>query len=245
MNTHFELEDVGKYKHICVRNAFADGEEKENFFLARQSETAEGLYSFGTNLIKNKFLSVYCNSHFASKSKQHSLYRHLELREDWKRRLLDILEQYENKEEVPMRLVIQNVYHQINIQKSFKQHLLCYKINNEKSLDMYGIFTRILFPIERIQGDITTMYKYKEKYIVIREFINNRIYVIDFFDNQYRNQIWTDFHSEKKYCNLNITFVEQESEYYQTIYLADEKRINVILDKKSSETERAIAKGIR
>ena len=117
MNAHFELEDVGKYKHICVRNAFADGEEKENFFLARQSETAEGLYSFGTNLIKNKFLSVYCNSHFASKSKQHSLYRHLELREDWKRRLLDILEQYENKEEVPMRLVIQNVYHQINIQK--------------------------------------------------------------------------------------------------------------------------------
>lgn len=245
-NNHFRLEDVGKFKYILVRNSFSDNEEDDIFWVARYSNDIERFYGKTFHkILVNHFELIYTSKTIAHKTKQYSIYRLLELKEDWEKALLNVLDQYERKEDVSIRKVIECVYNQVSIKHSYKHHLLCYKVNNEKSLNMYGIMTRILFPIERIKGDITTMYKYGEKYIVIREFIQNRLYVIDFFNTKYRDCLWKEFKEENKYCNLHITFVQQDSDYYKAVYLADEERIKIILDDNATEKDRAIAKGLR
>lgn len=242
MKKPFRLEYIGEAKYLAVQDIWYNDEPHELYLLNWSDEENTLLTAKDVGYTSR----VYCSfPQYDKEIKSGSAREVWKRKDDWRECLLAEIEKYDDMEQVNLFEALQSAYTLVKKSKLANTEFRV-MVNNDPThlLDMNEIMVRILFPINEIKGDVSYFYIYAERYVVIREYIHNRIYVIDAHDFKCSRRLFFSLKDECKVCKLSTKSVEQGTPMYKTSIASDEPRIKIILDPDSTPELVRKAKGL-
>lgn len=233
------LEHIGESKYIRVLYNYHNN-EKPDIWLIDAVEEMPKISSAAAPI-----MPIYwkCAKEVAKKYSIYDRYFWYQLEDDWRERLITCLSKYQNTEDVDIEDVLSSVYKKVCSAMSHNVEMRITVNGDKHMLDMNELILKVIKPIEDINGDVYYLYNYKDQYVVIREFMYNKIYVLDFFSKKIRTEFIDLMQIEKRICSFHYHNIIVGSQMYETSLVSDKPRIDILLNPDSTEAERKKAKG--
>lgn len=242
MKKPFRLEYIGEAKYLAIQDIWYNDEPHE-LYLLNWSDDKDAL---STARKVDYIHKVYCAfKKYDSEIHSGSAWELWERKDNWREALLAEIDKYEDMEQVNLLDALKSAYTMIKKSKHSSTEFRV-SVNNDMThlLDMNEIMVKILFPINDIKGDVSYFYRYQDRYVVIREYIHNRIYVIDAHDAKCSLRLCIHLSEECRICKLSTKFVRENSNMYNICLASEEERIKIILDPESPPELVRKAKGL-